>query len=83
MFVCFLGVIILGSLEGTRIWVKEIKNAILTHVEVIGLEPSFLEIQTGLYLMLVVPRLFSLSTRDELWRRSNIRFQWKLQGNYY
>lgn len=29
------GVIIMGSLEGSRIWVKELKNSTLTHVEVI------------------------------------------------
>ena len=28
------GVIIMGSLEGTRVWVKEIKNVILTNIEV-------------------------------------------------
>jgi WD repeat-containing protein 35 len=28
------GVIILGSLEGNRIWVKELKGHILTHIEV-------------------------------------------------
>ena len=29
------GVIILGSLEGNRVWVKELKNTHLTNVEVI------------------------------------------------
>ena len=28
------GVIILGSLEGNRIWVKELKGSVLTHIEV-------------------------------------------------
>ena len=28
------GVIIMGSLEGNRIWVKELKNTVLTNIEV-------------------------------------------------
>ena len=33
-FGSYLGVIIMGSLEGTRIWVKEMKNVALTNIEV-------------------------------------------------
>lgn len=35
------GVIIMGSLEGNRIWVKDVKGTTLTHIEVtISLRPS-------------------------------------------
>lgn len=33
MFYIFKGVIIMGSLEGNRVWVKELKNTILTNIE--------------------------------------------------
>lgn len=33
--IILLGVIIMGSLEGTRIWMKEIKNKVLTNIEVL------------------------------------------------
>ena len=30
------GVIMLGSLEGNRIWIKEIKDTVITHLEVLS-----------------------------------------------
>lgn len=39
------GVIIMGSLEGNRVWVKELKNTILTNIEV------FFKIELYIYLI--------------------------------